>query len=565
MADITWRQMAGPNFAGTAAAMDAGVDRIGAATDLFSRAVGEQVKLQQQQQAKLKADNTARALAELSGFKTVDELDAAAPRFNFDALIAQHGKGNIDAGVVAQQGALQRGIIEQNQLRSVDLANKTREAKESPIFGKAKEEISSYITQGKFDEATALANQYAPQLTDASGLYGLIDQGKAAFTETQLANDRNARENTEAAQNAELHKYQVQEIKDVNKASTVINDLITGKRSALDVVKDVPTTLNGLHAMTQAIQTSEMFNKLPPETKATLDMNNGKLNYQAELNKGIADKYLQERQITEVHEDPRVTGYWSSIGGPEQERINKLGSGEGVIADRLTKLQAGGAEWTGVELTETSRSNVLDAVRSKLKARGHDLKDMTPQAVAAATSGWTLTDDKMIDDGDIDAAVTSMVEFNDKTKQYKDNKRAFDKDKEVIDREIGKYNKNVSTLVTAQTQLADIDNKIQQAITSEMKPLETSTQPAVDRLSKNKEFAKWQKTKTELNELINTTKPLVDDFKVNDILKSTLPEIKAKVAEEEKAANSKKSLKEGTRQAERSRMNTEYGFLSTKN
>lgn len=541
MADITWRQMAGPNFAGTAAAMDAGADRIGAATDLFSRAVGDQVKLQQQQQARLKADNTARALAELSGFKTVDELDAAAPRFNFDALIAQHGKDNIDAGVVAQQGALQRGIIEKNQLQSVDLANKTREAQEAPIFGKAKEEISSLVTQGKFDQATALANQYAPQITDASGLFGLVDQGRAAFTETQLATDRNARENTRAKQDAELHKYQVQEIKDVNNASTVINGIVTGKLSALDAVKDLPSTLGGLQAVTQAIQTSEMFNKLPTEVKAVLDSENGKLNYEVELNRGIADKYLQNRQITEVHEDPRVTGYWSSIGGPEQERINKLGSGEGVIADRLTKLGAGGAEWNGVELTETSRSNVLDAVRNKLKARGHDLKDMTPQAVAAATSGWTLTDDKMIDDGDIDAAVTSMVEFNDKTKQYKDNKKAFDNDKDLIERELGIYNKNVSKVVTAKTQLADVENKIQQAIASEMKPLEANFQPAVDRLSKNKEFAKWQKTKDELYGIINKTTPLIEKFEVNNILKSSLPKVST---EPEKIKSRKSQLTE---------------------
>lgn len=534
MADITWRQMAGPNFAGTAAAMDAGADRIGAATDLFSRAVGDQVKLQQQQQAKLKADNTARALAELSGFKTVDELNAAAPRLSFDALVGQYGK-NIDAGAVAQQAAAQKGIIEQNQLRSVDLANKTRTAQEAPILGQAKEQISSLISQGKFDQATALADQLAPQITDASGLYGLVDQGRAAYTEMQLAKDSNARAKTKAEQDTEMHNYQVQEIKDVNNASTVARDLVTGKRSAHDAIRDLPTTLSGMRAVVEGIQTSEMFNKLPPETKATLDMNNNKLTYQAELNKGIADKYLQERQMNEVHEDPRVTGYWSSIGSPEQERINKIGTGEGVIADRLTKLGAGGAEWSGVELTETSRSNVVNTIRSKLKDRGFDLKNISPQAVAAATSGWTLTDDKMIDDGDINAAVNNIVEFNDKTKQYKDNKKAFDKDKDVIDREIGKYNKNVSTVVAAQTQLAEIDNKIQQAILSEMKPLESNYQPAINRLSNNKEFVKWQKTKVELDGLLAKTKPLIDNFDVNNILKSTLPEIKAKTAEEEAA------------------------------
>lgn len=546
MADITWRQMAGPNFAGTAAAMDAGADRIGAATDLFSRAVGDQVKLQQQQQAKLRADNTARALAELSSFKTVDELNAAAPRFNFDALIAQHGKDNIDAGVVAQQGALQRGIVEQNQLRSVDLANKTREAQEAPIFGKAKEEISSLITQGKFDEATALANQYAPQITDASNLFGLVDQGKAAFTEMQLAKDSNARAKTKAQQDTEMHNYQVQEIKDVNNASTVTKKIISGELNALDAIKDMPSTLSGMRAVTEAIQTSEMFNKLPTEAKALLDSENGKLQYQAQLNKGIADKYLQERQINEVHEDPRVTGYWTSIGGPEQERINKLGSGEGVIADRLTKLNAGGAEWNGVELTETSRSNVVKSMRDQLKARGYDLNEISPQAVAAATSGWTLTDDKMIDDGDIKNAVDNIVAFNDKTKQYKDNKTAFDKDKDIIDRELGKYNKNVTTLVTAQTQLADVENKIQQAIASEMKPLEANFQPAVDRLSKNKEFAKWQKTKDELYGIINKTTPLIEKFEVNNILKSSLPKVNPET-EKPKSRNSQLTEEEQAR------------------
>lgn len=566
MADITWRQMAGPNFAGTAAAMDAGADRIGAATDLFSRAVGDQVKLQQQQQAKLRADNTARALAELSSFRTVDELNAAAPRLNFDALVGQYGK-NIDAGAVAQQAAAQKGIIEQNQLRSVDLANKTREAQEAPLMGQYSEAIQSALNKGDIAGAKSIYQEATTKLTDASGLSKPITDREAVDFDKQMAIASNARANTKSAQEAELHKYQVQEIKDVNNASTVTKKIISGELNALDAIKDMPSTLSGMRAVTEAIQTSEMFNKLPTEAKALLDSENGKLQYQAQLNKGIADKYLQERQITEVHEDPRVTGYWTSIGGPEQERINKLGSGEGVIADRLTKLNAGGAEWNGVELTETSRSNVVKSMRDQLKARGYDLNEISPQAVAAATSGWTLTDDKMIDDGDIKNAVDNIVAFNDKTQQYKANKTAYEKDRELIERELGKYNKNVTTLVTAQTQLADVENKIQQAITSEMKPLESNYQPALNRLSGNKEFAKWQKTKVELNGLLNKTKPLIDGFDVNNVLKSSLPQIKAEseaAKVEAKKVEDSKMKTGGLTQEEQARINLMQSFMGAR-
>lgn len=423
MADITWRQMAGPNFAGTAAAMDAGADRIGAATDLFSRAVGDQVKLQQQQQAKLRADNTARALAELSGFKTVDELNAAAPRLSFDALVAQHGKGNIDAGVVAQQAALQKGIIEQNQLRSVDLANKTREAQESPILGKAKEEISSLITQGKFDQATALANQYAPQITDASGLFGLVDQGRAAFTERQLASDRNARENTRAAQDTTLFKQQVDMYnKDVNEDKVIgqqLTENLAGKRDGfvVDFTKSndpLKTATRLRQAQAEVIAATD----LDPQVKNNLVTVSNIHELELQKAKELQDFTIKKNRETKPVANPAIQSFYDGLAPTEKAALDSVTTPQGVIKMSLDK--AGVVAGWGYDTYADEFESELQDKLGKTK-----IEDVDPKVMAAAMQGL-VNNDGALSDSAPGIVAQRIKSYSEKSEDYKNNKKAED-------------------------------------------------------------------------------------------------------------------------------------------
>ena len=84
MADvITWRSMAGPNFSGTAAAMDAGAERISQLGTAFNQFAADQTQRYAGTKAKLRADNTARALSQLSSINDLNQLNQQMPNFSY--------------------------------------------------------------------------------------------------------------------------------------------------------------------------------------------------------------------------------------------------------------------------------------------------------------------------------------------------------------------------------------------------------------------------------------------------------------------------------------------------
>ena len=83
---ITWRSMAGPNFSGTAAAMDAGADRINQMASTFQQLAQDQTRIQAEAKAKRRSENTARALSELTSINDLNALNQQMPNFSYDSL-----------------------------------------------------------------------------------------------------------------------------------------------------------------------------------------------------------------------------------------------------------------------------------------------------------------------------------------------------------------------------------------------------------------------------------------------------------------------------------------------
>lgn len=419
---ITWRQMAGPNFSGTAAAMDAAGDRLKQGTDLLTQFAGDQTKLFQQQKAKLKADNTAKALADLSALKTVDELNAAAPNLTFDALRGKYGE-DIDAGAVAQQAVAQKGIIEQNNLRSIDLANKTRTAEEAPVMGQYSESIQAALNKGDVAGAKKLYEESTAKLTDATPLSNLITE----YETNQF--DKNLKQ-TEANQKTTLFKRAEAEYKGRTSFNQQLaksaEDVLLGNSD--EIVVDFKNHPNVSEAFNEVIKTkAAVVDQLDitPEQKNQLKIDSVINAGLVERSQKQIDLELQKRRETKPTAHPQVTTFYNTRSPDEKAAINSVATPQGVIKMSLDKagVQAGWGWDTYADEFESELQSKLGKIK---------ISDVDPKVMAAAMDGLIGNDGALSDN--VPGIVAERIkEYSVKNTEYKNNaneEQAFIKDRQ---------------------------------------------------------------------------------------------------------------------------------------
>jgi len=489
---ITWRQMAGPNFSGAAAAMDAAGDRLKQGTDLFTQFAGDQTKQYQQQKAKLKADNTARALTEIAAMRDLGQLDAAAPALTFESLKGKWGE-DIDAGAVAQAGINQRGVIQQNQLNDIKFNESKLLAEEAPIVGEAKEAMAAAVASGDKAKMAEIEAFYTPKLRDAS----FLGKARQDFDEQQF--NRNLQQNQETRAQKTFDQASSDRQAEVD-AFNLVKDISTGKMNTADAAARIRTP-EGLQAFTTAITQSEAFNALPKDKQLEIDLDNNN-RVLANTKKSEEAKMLLQR-IKEEHpqEDPSVMAYRSSIGGERQKLINTLGTSTAVLANKVRELGIQGADW-GFEITEKEADSVDDYVRNKLKERGVDMDEVDPIAMDAALSNLQKNSEGKLDESALDQSINNIKKFSEKLQTYKDNTKQYKTLEKDILTEERDMNNVASQIAAKKLRLAELNNKIDVA-QQNLGTLDfNGGQKGYDEARKGKEFINWE------NELMQT----IDDI-----------------------------------------------------
>lgn len=413
---ITWRQMAGPNFSGTAAAMDAAGDRLKQGTDLLGQFAADQTKLFQQEKAKLKADNTARALSELSGIKSLDELNAVTPKFTFDSLRSQYGE-DIDAGAVAQQAAAQKGIIEQDQLRSVDLANKTRTAQETPIMGQYSESIQAALNKGDVAGAKKLYEESTAKLTDATPLSNLITEYEAAQFDKGLKQTQANQQQTLFDQAQAEYKGRTNFNQELAKSA---EEFLLGNSD--EIVVDFKNHPNVSEAFNEVVKTkAAVMDQLDitPEQRNQLKIDSVVNAGLVERSQKQIDLEIQKRRETKPTAHPQVVAFYNGLAPDQKAAVNSVNTPAGVVTDYLNKIGIAPSAWWDDNINDNGVNLILDKIQNKLGDK--KLDDIDSVVIAAAMQGITKNNDNKIDSGQIDVIANRIKTYSEKNAEYKKN------------------------------------------------------------------------------------------------------------------------------------------------
>lgn len=418
---ITWRQMAGPNFSGTAAAMDAAGDRLKQGTDLFTQFAGDQAKVFQQQKAKTKADNTARALTEIGALRDLGQLDAAAPALTFESLKAKYGD-DIDAGAVAQAANNQRGLIQQNQLKDIQFNEAKLASDEAAIKGEANEAMQSAIASGDKAKMAEIEAFYTPKLRDAS----FLGKARQEFDETQFnRNLQQSKENraiTSDKQQTTLFNREQERLNKEEAENTALGKQLQANLSGeangftVDFTKSNDPIRLGqkvLNANATLIQQMD----LPPEVK-------GKLAFKNDFDKNMlerANTYIQDRieqeRVTKPVAHPTVSQFYNGLSTDEKAAVNSATTSTGVITDYL-KGKVNPKSWE--DFSDIGSDEVVSKIQSELGDK-NKLEDFKPVVVAAAMQGITPNSDGKLNSDDIKLIANRIVSFNEKQTEYTKN------------------------------------------------------------------------------------------------------------------------------------------------
>jgi hypothetical protein len=512
MADvITWRQMAGPNFSGTAAAMDAAGDRIKQGTDLFTQVAADQSKVFQQQKAKVKADNTARALSQIGAIRDLGELDSAAPNFTFDSLTGSYGPDNIDAGTVAQAAINQRGVIQKNQLNDIQFYEAKLVAEEAPLVGEAKEAMAAAIASGDKAKMAEIEAFYTPKLRDAS----FLGQARQEFDEQQfnrnLQQSQEDRAVTTTNQQTTLFDQEQERINANKEAFGLVQAVVTGKMNTADVAARIKT-VDGLNTFSKALTQTEMFSGLPKDTQMKLDIDINDRNLAVTAKNEEAKSLLENIKQRFPQEDPSVMAFKSSIGGERQKIINQLGTGTAVLANKVRELGIQGADW-GLEVSEKEASEVDTYVRNTLKEKGIDLNEVDPMVMEAALSNLQKNSEGKLDESALDVSIDNVKQYMDAQENYKNNTKqykALEKDIVLKERAI---NSTAAQINAKELRLAELTNKMEIA-RQNLGTLEfNGAQKGYNKAVQGKEYNKWDMDSNELISEISNLKDKLDEQK----------------------------------------------------
>lgn len=414
---ITWRSMAGPNFSGTAAAMDAGADRINQMASTFQQLAQDQTRIQAEAKAKRRSENTARALSELTSINDLNALNQQMPNFSYDSLTGKYGE-DIDAGLVSQTAAKQAGVIQENQIRDMDF----NIAKEKPILGKASEEIAGLLNKGDFAGAKALYSTYMPQLTDATPLADMITSAETLAAENKFKQAELGIRQEEA--NRDAVRFQ-QEQDRIAKSKAYNEELLrafkeyrTGNaESYMPDITKAPSLTEGYLGASQVRQQLLEESDLTPEVKNTLAKNRAiRSNNLAKAQERIDTVKAKGRETNPVV-DPSLAKFYEEAPKSLKDAVSSAVTGSGVLLEVIKFNNPNIATtdfWEGIDV---GLNDILDEV----KERKIDLDNVPAEVVAAAAQGLVIDDSDTLSERDIDTFVRKIEDFQKKQNFYKNN------------------------------------------------------------------------------------------------------------------------------------------------
>lgn len=459
---ITWRDMAGPNFAGTAAAMDAGANRIDQMANTFQQLAQDQTRIQAEAKAKRTKDNTAKVLSQLGSINDLNALNQQMPNFSFDSLRGQYGD-EIDAGLIANTANKQAGVIQENQIRDMDFSI----AKEKPIMGQASETIAGLLNKGDVKGAKAAYQQFAGQLTDATPLADMINKHEAEQFDRTVQNTELGFRQQQASREATLFSQQQDLLKKTNtfneKIKVGLQDALTGKTDTVDVdITDAPDPIAAYQTLSAARQVIIDNSDLTPETKDELLRN-----------KAIRDTNLAkaQEQLNFVINKNRET---KPVVNPAEAQFYTTASPELKTAIANKAITSADAlvrtlKETNPDIESESWEDMwdygIDEIQSKLKSKGVNIEEYEPVVVAAAVQGIVVNRDNKLDSNDIDLISKRIKDFAEKQNTYKNNANAEQAFKFKKESEINQLTSLYSKKEALEQKLAKLNRRDSKSIT----------------------------------------------------------------------------------------------------
>lgn len=456
---ITWRQMAGPNFAGTAAAMDAGADRINQMATTFQQLAQDQTRIQTEAKAKRTKDNTAKVLSQLGSINDLNALNQQMPNFSFDSLRGQYGD-EIDAGLVSQTANKQAGVIQDNQLRDMEF----NIAKEKPVMGQASETIAGLLNQGDVKRAKAAYQQFASQLTDATPLADMITKYEADQFDRTVKNTELDFRQQQASREATLFSQQQDLLKKTNtfneKIKVGLQDALTGKTDTVDVdITDAPDPIAAYQAVSAARQIIIDNSDLTPEAKDELLKNKAINDNNLARVKEKLDFEINKNRETKPVVNPAEAQFYTTAS-PELK--SAIANKAITSADALIRTLKETNPKIAPESWEDFWDYGIDEIQSKLKDKKIDIEKYDPVVIAAAVQGIVVNADNKITSNDIELIGKRIKDFADKQSTYKKNANEEQSFKSKKENELYQltalYNKK-EALETKLAKLNSRDNK----------------------------------------------------------------------------------------------------------
>ena len=162
-APITWRNIEAPDFRGASAGLTAASNNLEAARKLFTQSIADTERIDAENWANTKANNTNAELKHLLGYKDLESFEKAKQAGEFLTRLDQYG-AQIDTDRVLKAIDERADVLRNRAINELGYQNRVRTEEEARVAREQKpivDRLLGLITQGELTAATGAARAYA--------------------------------------------------------------------------------------------------------------------------------------------------------------------------------------------------------------------------------------------------------------------------------------------------------------------------------------------------------------------------------------------------------------------
>ena len=162
-APITWRNIEAPDFRGATAGMATVSNNLEAARRLFTQSIADTERIDAENWANTKINNTNEVLKRLLEYKDLESFEKAKQAGEFRALMDQYG-AQINADQVLKAIDERADVLRNRAISTLDYQNRLRTEEEARVAREQKpilDRLLGLVEQGELKPATEAARIYA--------------------------------------------------------------------------------------------------------------------------------------------------------------------------------------------------------------------------------------------------------------------------------------------------------------------------------------------------------------------------------------------------------------------